>query len=198
MKTERRVPYLWVTWLTKLLAGEQHCEWATWFQAHFQGFDKVPDSGNLAVWTVEHTSQVKALADRLIAEGWAVSLEDQNKSTYTTRGGVVIQYKPDIVATRDGGRKVFDVKTGQPRASDSVQVLLYMLMADIEEGEVYYTRTQTAVPLTHALADASFLVSLGETIGRVAAESEARKVPSRSECRFCKITKGDCPERIDA
>ena len=27
----RDEPYIWVTWLTRLLVGENSCEWAVWF-----------------------------------------------------------------------------------------------------------------------------------------------------------------------
>ena len=30
-------PYLWVTWLPRLLSGESSCEWASWFKAHHGG-----------------------------------------------------------------------------------------------------------------------------------------------------------------
>ena len=29
-------PYIWITWLTKLLTGEHSCEWASWFKAHHE------------------------------------------------------------------------------------------------------------------------------------------------------------------
>ena len=28
----RQSPYIWFTWLTKLMAGEAQCEWASWFK----------------------------------------------------------------------------------------------------------------------------------------------------------------------
>ena len=34
MTIQRQTPYIWVTWLTKLLAGEAQCDWASWFKAH--------------------------------------------------------------------------------------------------------------------------------------------------------------------
>lgn len=197
MKKARFGPYLWVSWLTKILAGEQHCEWAVWFQAHFQGFDKVPDSGNLGVWTVEHTARVKERAKELTAEGYAVMIENQNKGTYKTKKGVTIQYKPDIVARKNGTGKVVDVKTGEPRNSDTVQVLLYMAMSRCPEGEVYYSRTKTAVPLNLEMITPSFVQNVEEALDRLSADAPAERVPSREECRFCKITSSDCVDRIE-
>ena len=28
-------PYIWVTWLNKLITGDQSCEWAYWFRTQF-------------------------------------------------------------------------------------------------------------------------------------------------------------------
>ena len=30
-------PYVWVTWLPRLLSGESSCEWASWFKAQQRG-----------------------------------------------------------------------------------------------------------------------------------------------------------------
>ena len=38
---ERSNPFIWVSWLSKLMAGEKQCEWASWFRAHYI-WDKVP------------------------------------------------------------------------------------------------------------------------------------------------------------
>ena len=31
-------PYLWVTWLPRLLSEESSCEWASWFKAQHEGW----------------------------------------------------------------------------------------------------------------------------------------------------------------
>ena len=46
--------------------------------------------------------------------------------------------------------------------------------------------------------DGKFVERLGALIRRLAAETPARRVPSTQECRFCDITKADCPERVEA
>ena len=33
----RDSPYIWATWLTKLLAGENSCEWAACFRSQHEG-----------------------------------------------------------------------------------------------------------------------------------------------------------------
>ena len=34
MAVPRETPYIWTTWLPRLLTGENSCEWAVWFKAH--------------------------------------------------------------------------------------------------------------------------------------------------------------------
>ena len=37
MAVPRETPYIWATWLPRLLTGENSCEWAVWFKAHRSG-----------------------------------------------------------------------------------------------------------------------------------------------------------------
>ena len=38
--TPRDFPYIWATWLPRLLTGENSCEWAVWFKAHHQDWTR--------------------------------------------------------------------------------------------------------------------------------------------------------------
>ena len=38
-------PYIWVTWLTRLLVGENSCEWAAWFRAQHESWSWSWDQG---------------------------------------------------------------------------------------------------------------------------------------------------------
>ena len=42
-----------------------------------------------------------------------------------------------------------------------------------------------------------FVGNMGALIRRLAAYEPARRVPSAQECRFCGISKEDCPARTD-
>ena len=42
MPTPREFPYIWATWLPRLLVGDRSCEWAVWFKAHYQDFERQP------------------------------------------------------------------------------------------------------------------------------------------------------------
>ena len=61
------------------------------------------------------------------------------------------------------------------------------------DGKLVYADHETPVPSESV--DEDFVNSLGRLVARVGAKTPARKVPSPDECRFCNITKKDCPER---
>jgi hypothetical protein len=81
MATTQRngLPYIWVTWLTKLLAGEDQCQYAPWFKAHFK-FDKVDRGFDLAAWTAEHAAMVRARAIELQRDELVTKEARWNKS----------------------------------------------------------------------------------------------------------------------
>ena len=52
-------PCIWVTWLTRLLAGENSCEWAGWFrvQNEIWGWERVSSGFDLVGWQVSDTGK---------------------------------------------------------------------------------------------------------------------------------------------
>lgn len=203
MTTRRDGPYVWVTWITGLLAADKQCEWSAWFRAHFQDFAKVPSDFNLAAWKAAHGEMVRARAEALRADGWDVYVEDQNKFTLpgsaATLGGVA-----DIVAVHDADGLVVDCKSGRQRDSDAMQVLTYMRVLPLTHaacksvklaGEVQYRETSLRIE-PEQLTDELKALMRG-LIERIGGDTPARKVPSFSECRFCDITSADCPERVE-
>jgi hypothetical protein len=201
MATKRDSPYLWVTWLTKLLAGEQSCEFRTWFKAHFKDFEKREQEGDLANWLARHTEIIHKRTAELRAEGYTVYLEDQNK--FTLKGiAITLQGKPDIVAVKDDDYVVIDAKGGKKRASDEMQVLIYMLAMPMTHelckgkpvrGEIQYTDERVLVDVLPGRVR-TFIT---ETIRRIAEPVRAATAPSYQECRFCELTRKDCPSRIE-
>ena len=203
MTVPRGSSYIWVTWISGLLAADKQCEWSAWFRAHFSGFEKMPTDFNLAAWKAAHGEMVRARAEALKAEGCAVFVEDQNKFTLkgraATLGGV-----PDLVAVREGEGLVVDCKSGKQRNSDAFQVLTYMRVLPITHaackdvtlaGEVQYRDASLRIAPGQLTAELKGLIR--GTIERVGSETPAAKVPSLSECRFCEITAADCPGRVD-
>ena len=199
----REHPYIWATWLPRLLTGENSCEWAVWFKAHHQNWAKVPSEFNQAEWRLNHT----ALLNKRIANwkhgGFDVNIEGQNsfqlQGTSATLAG-----KPDLITQRDGQAVIVDAKTGQDSPSHVVQVMIYLyaIPRALERYRTLKLRGQ-ATYLDHTVripaeaVDDQFIRNLGTLIRRLAAEQQAARVPSAQECRFCDITSADCPERLD-
>ncbi len=63
-------------------------------------------------------------------------------------------------------------------------------------GQVGYPGSNGGVPAT--AVDRTFIEKLDSLIRRLAPETPARRVPSAAECRFCDITREDCPDRIES
>jgi CRISPR/Cas system-associated exonuclease Cas4 (RecB family) len=187
------------------MAGERHCWYAPWFQArHSHIQDPRPRSTDLSQWTAEHGLMVQQRADQLRAEGWEVYLEDQN--SFKLKGKqAILSGKIDILAIApDRSRAlVIDCKTGSEKDADLEQVVIYCYAAPkfhpairctpglIVTGEVQYrTQTKPIVPPPPAY------VRLFDAMARIVGP-EPPKAPSFAECRFCKLSKADCADRVD-
>ena len=121
----RTHPYIWATWLPRLLIGEHSCEWAPWFKAHYQDWTRVPSEFNQAQWILNHTALLnKRRADWEVG-GYSVDGEGQN--SFQLRGrSATLSGKPDLIARRDDEAVIIDAKTGQESASHVVQVMIYL------------------------------------------------------------------------
>jgi hypothetical protein len=201
--TGRSNPFIWVSWLSKLMAGEKQCEWASWFRCHYV-WEKVPSGLDLARWTADHAQLLRARKAELEAEGFTVYAEDQNSFTLMGQTGIEVSGKPDIVAIRGSEAYVEDCKTGTPRHSDHFQVLVYMLaLPHVEgpwkgrklDGRIIYGGTVVNVPALKIDADLKELFR--KTVLTIGGREPARKAPSWGECRYCDISRADCPQRIE-
>lgn len=212
----RKFPYIWVTWITGLLAGDDLCQWAAWFKAHNQGYDKRArsDGALLVQWKAAHAEQVRDRAAQLQAEGWLVFLEQQNR--LRLRGHVAeLAGAADIVAVKmpaeGAGPKapvealIVDVKSGKERDKDVWQVFVYMrflpLVHDVLRhyqdrlvlhGEVRYPNG--SVEFNGKSINEKSQARIKAVIQTVAGVDQPRRVPSESECLYCDIAQ--CPDRI--
>ena len=200
-ETRNGGPYIWVTWLTKLLVGESSCEWAGWFKAHHRnGTRKSSVSLEQSGWLLDHTAAVQDCRAALEAQDYTVTTEGQN--SFTLRGKTAaLGGKPDLMAFKDGTGLIVDAKTGKPRASNIAQVMLYMYAVPRAlspyrgvsfQGRVMYRDHEVDIP-ARAL-DHDFIDRATSLIRRLASKTEARRVPSAQECRWCEVQ--DCPERV--
>ena len=202
-------PYIWVTWLSKLLVGEQSCEWSPWFRSHHEGrsWDRAvrpADQGmpTLAEWQMKHTAGIVDTRESLEQQGFAVFTENQNAFRLTGETAVLAG-KPDLIALKEGTNgQVLDVKTGKPSPSHVAQVLVYMYAVPkglpqyrgvCFDGAVVYPDDVVEIPA--AAVDERFVANLAALIRRVGADAPARRVPSASECGMCDIPAADCMER---
>lgn len=126
-------PYVWVTWITKLLAGEDKCWFKAWFKAHYE-YDKLEEDAEnkakLAEWTRNHDAMVQRRADEVRKMGGpekhvTVRVEDEN--AFKLEGALaIVAGKPDLMVFSTGGITVEDAKSGKRRESDLWQIRLYL------------------------------------------------------------------------
>ena len=202
MPHPRESPYVWATWLAKLLASESNCEWAGWFRAHCQDWTKPPSDFNQGRWMLDHTALVNRERESREKLGYTVYTEGQN--SFRLRGrNATLAGKPDLIAVKGGDRVLIDAKTGKPSPSHTAQVLIYQYAVPLAlreyqgtqfRGHVVYPDAHVGIPASGM--DNKFVDSLAGLIRRLAAETPARRVPSAQECRFCDITKEDCADRM--
>ena len=194
-------PYIWVTWLAGLLAGEDQCAWAAWFKAHYV-FDKEPSDFD----SVEYNRRHKELLDKRVADlradGWTVTKERQNAFKLIGESAVLAG-KPDIIAVRGSEGLVVDVKSGQQANKHVWQVLMYLaalprVRFDLKpltlRGEVYYAGGH-AVPVSDADV-ASMESRIWTQVKESAFSIPPEKVPSEQECEMCSIPKSECADRL--
>ena len=203
MPRSRESPYIWATWLARLLAGEASCEWAGWFRSHYQDWTKPPSEFDQARWMLEHTALVNQERPSRERLGYTVHTENQN--SFRLRGkSATLAGKPDLIAVKGGDAVIIDAKTGKPSPAHPAQVLIYQYAVPkalpeyrgVEfRGHVVYPDSQVGIPAS--AVDSRFVQNLAALIRRLASETPARKVPSAGECRFCDITAEDCPDRIN-
>ena len=203
MARPRESPYLWATWIARLLAGEAHCEWAGWFRAHYQDWTKPPSDFDQSRWMLDHTALVNEARESREALGYKVYTEDQNG--FRLRGkSATLAGKPDLIAVKGSDAVIIDAKTGRSSPHHAAQVLTYMYavpraIPDYRgvdfRGHVVYPDGNVQIPVSGM--DRRFIDRLGTLIRRLADETPARRVPSGAECRFCDITADDCPERVE-
>ena len=199
---QREFPDICTTWLPKLLTGESSCEWAVWFKAHHQNWDKIPSDFNQTEWMLNHTALLNDQKSQWEARGDDVRVEAQNAFRLQGRTATLAG-KLDIIVVRDDHALIIDVKAGREQPSHTVQMMIYMYAlpralpqyreANLSGEVVYPTRTRR-VPM--GSLHTQFKTDLGALIRRIAADEPAARVPSEHECRFCDITAEDCPVRV--
>lgn len=205
MAAPRPSPFIWASWLPRLMVGDVTCEWSLWHMTNYQ-YAKVP-ADDMSEWQMKHTELLRRLRDEWERTGHQVAIEDQNRFKLCIRAsGLELVGVPDLVATGQNRITIVDAKTGQHRDRDVAQVKLYMACLpkfspayrDLPiHGQVAYADGHRVDIAPHD-ARGDFLKSLNEWLGRMQAAEPPLKLPSLDNCRFCKISSFDCPERATA
>jgi hypothetical protein len=200
MDNPRNRPYIWVTWLTGLLAGLDKCEWKSWYKAHYRYAKRSgDDTFNLQEWTRQHDQMTAKRVEQLKCDNWTVQVEEQN-SFRLDGSRATLSGKPDIIALRAAEKRllVIDEKSGRPRESDRWQVLLYMFALPLVwangwqvDGQVEYRGQSLDVSREQLTPEVS--TQIVDKIVVVGGTEEPNRTPSASECRFCDIM--NCPDR---
>ncbi len=205
MAIPRAHPYIWATWLPRLLTGENSCEWAAWFKAHYHDWTRTPSEFNQAEWMLNHTALLNKRRANWEVGGYNVDIEGQN--SFQLRGrSATLAGKPDLIAHREDVDEtvIIDAKTGQESASHVVQVMIYLYAIpraleryrDLKlKGQVTYQDHTVRIPAE--AVNEQFIQNLGALIQRLADSRPAKRVPSTQECRFCDISTADCPKRVN-
>jgi hypothetical protein len=200
----RNGPYIWVTWLTRLLVGENSCEWAAWFRTQHESWswEKIPSTFDQVGWQLNHTALLAKVRSQLEDQGEIVFTENQN--SFTLRGRTAtLGGKPDLIASRGDRGVIIDAKAAQPSPSHHIQVMVYMYAVPIAlqqyrgvtfDGKVVYSDHEVEIP--NSAIDQNFINNLAALILRLSSSVPARKVPSAMECGFCEIPSAVCSERV--
>src|ERR1044072_2725074 len=194
------LPFVWVSWLTPLLAGEAQCQYAAWVKSHYRYPKRRDASSYLAKWSADPAALVRRRQAELQAEGWQVEVEGAN--AFRLKGSTaILAGQPDVVARRHGDVLVSDAKTGTPRTRDWFQVLVYLAAWPKAFGVVDATRgTGEGCYPTHRISIAPDELTADRadaiwTLVRQLATTEPAPTPSPRECGFCDVA--DCTARID-
>jgi CRISPR/Cas system-associated exonuclease Cas4 (RecB family) len=200
-------PYVYVTWVTGLLAGTDQCKWKAWVKSHYKYTKGIPGEDPkekasserfLKQWIKNHDAMTNSRVPRLQAEGYTVRVEDDN-SFKLAGESAILAGKPDIIATKDDAKfaLVVDEKSGKEKPEHRWQVLIYMFALRITKlkdyiihGEIEHKDKSIPI-LAHELNKESTDHILN--VVRLMGGPEPKATPSPGECRFCDIL--ECPYR---
>ena len=197
MAKERDSPYIWVTWLAKIMSGDVSCHWQGWFPSHNQLTEKETSDFDMAGWSIDHTKMLTELKEKLTEEGYNPIIEYPIK--YKIPGShIEIAGKSDCIIEEKDKIIIYDCKTGKESAVHQVQVMLYIYLLSKSKfskkqirGIIKYKDKEIEI----SQLSENFEESFNFFINILSSVKPPTKNPG-DDCRFCNITKNDCPERM--
>lgn len=206
MQRQRDEPYIYVTWLTKLLMGSNSCQWAPWFMAHYRDYEKMPSDFDSVQWKVDHTVMLDKIEAEYAQRFQRIRREKQNNFQYLGGSGAILSGTPDLVCFSDKEVVIVDAKTGQQQDEHWAQMMIYLFcyprvfstnVLDREvRGEIIYKDGTKQGVYTEELTDA-FRQKLTSLLQTISSTEQPQPTPSYWECNYCKITPMNCAVRID-
>ncbi len=199
---KRQNLYATVTGLAQLLANEKDCPHALWKTTHHQ-FKKQPSTFDPS----EHDEKLIERALQLHNEDFTVYVENQNSFKYQGHTfDICVAGRPDIIAIKDDWAVVEDIKTGKPKDSHQMQILLYMSMlpfapdtqhlfkGHIPHGRLVYSDHILDIPKWSV--NQQFRQRLQQLISMLCNSQPPNPKPSDWECRYCKVPSAYCSAKI--
>ena len=204
---KRDAPYIWVTWITKLLVGKECCLWAAWFKSHYKDYAKAPSDFDALSWNIKHTVLLDTIATQYAHRFDRVQREHQNSFNYHGSSGAILSGKPDLIGITGNEMRICDAKTGQKQDEHWAQMMLYMYFyprcfpqafKDMNiVGELCYgDGTKQEVYMDEF--DDTFRGQVMKVLQALSSTEPPPTVPSSTECGYCHITNVDCLDRLEA
>jgi hypothetical protein len=206
MTRKQDSPYIWVTWITRLIMGGDSCLWAAWFKSNYREFQKTPSDFDRLSWNVKHTQLLDFVEKEYKQRFPKTQREHQNLFKYHGRSGAILSGKPDLIGFNDSELRICDVKTGDRRDEHWAQMLLYMYFfpkcyphifnGNLNVvGELRYPDFKQEVYMEEF--DETFKSRVTTLLRAASCTEPPPHVSSVTECGFCSITSEDCAERVE-
>lgn len=194
----RTQPFIYVTWLKNYLIGDNLCRWSIWHRIHYQ-YEKAKSDFDSIGYQMKHTALLNKVQKQYISNGYEVLPE----LDVTVRGNVaVLKGRIDLVAVKKDSNLIIEVKTGAPRASDKIQLLLYIWALPKSsnqrfrgarfDGLLIYENHE--IEISAVELDEDFLKHFSQFTADIMSSEPDRKYPSPRECKWCTIA--DCDEKM--
>lgn len=191
----RKKPIVAASWLSKPLVGESQCL----VEYYVQVRHKIPSNGEFISYQMQHQKFLRERKQLWEAKGYNTSIEKQNTISFTTKKTIDFIGTPDLYVKQLN--HIEELKTGKPKDSDVVQLMLYMAAApyvyglqEIPSGEVCYRGGSSTTVFPEEITQ-EFKDQVTELIGILVADQVPKPVPSESDCRFCKLNQC-CPVSV--